>query len=114
VTSNDLRREAARREQEAAARVADAARLRAEARGLRGLLMPLVEMSRRVWAGPAATEFEHDVAIHDRTLGREADLIETVAADFEQLARRQRAEAAELRRRAEEAEIAAVAPPGAA
>lgn len=113
MTPYDLRREADRKEREATARIADAARLRSQATGLRGLLRPLIGMSQRVWTGPAATDFESNIAAHDLALGFEADRLVAVAAGFEQMARELRAEATELRQRAAAAEIAAAAIAGA-
>lgn len=114
MTPYELRREADRREKEAAANAAASARLRAEAAGLRGLLRPLIGLSEGVWTGPAAADFEARVVSHDAALGAQADRICAAATEVERTARRRRAEAAELRQRADAAEAVASAPQGVA
>lgn len=84
----------------------DADRLRAEASGLSGLLEPLLAMSRAAWVGPAADEFETNVAHHGRSLAEQSALIMRIAAELDDRAVRLRSESADLRARAAAAEIA--------
>lgn len=88
----------------------DARRLRAQAAVLRDLLDPLVPMSQRVWAGPAATEFEGQVRAHIGRLNQQADVLDRIAGDFETAATARLREAADLRSSA--AVLAASVSPG--
>jgi erythromycin esterase-like protein len=88
----------------------DAARLRVEVAGLPDLLEPLIAMSRSVWRGPAADEFELNVAQHSRILSEQSTQIVRLAAELEERATRLRREAASLRDQAVAAEAAALLP----
>lgn len=102
----ELRRLAERKLVESGATAADADRLRAEAAALRGLLEPLITMSREVWAGPAAAEFEADLTRNGRQLDEECARINRIAADLDERARRLRLDAATLREQASVVETA--------
>lgn len=59
-----------------------AGRLRAIAGGLHGLLAPLVGMSRRVWKGPAADDFEVMAGRHGRIVDEQSARIGRIAGEF--------------------------------
>ena len=103
----ELRRLAERKLVESGAMAADADRLRAEAAALRGLLEPLVTISREVWSGPAAAEFEADVVRHGSRLDEECGRVIRIAAELDERARLLRLDATSLREQASVAEAAA-------
>ena len=94
MTSSELRRLADHKVSESYSLVRDADRLRSQAVGLHGLLNPLITMSKRVWVGPAATDFETECAWHAGRVDDQAVRIARIAGELEQ-------QAEELRRQAE-------------
>jgi len=113
MNPSELRRLADRKTAEATDCVVDAAQIRQQATGLRGLLDPLVPMSQRVWTGPAAEDFESQVRTQSGILNEEADRLIDLAGDLERRAAGLRAEAADLRVRAANAEVVAAGAMGA-
>jgi len=101
MTPEQLRSLAARRRAEAAELHTDAARLRSQAELLTGLLDPLVPISQRVWRGPAAIEFENQVRVHAGRVNEQAQLLESVAADFDRIAGKKEQEDRQLRAQAD-------------
>jgi hypothetical protein len=57
-------------------------------------------MSRRVWRGPAANEFEDQVRTYAGRVNQQAQSLNAVAADFDRLAGRKESEAGDMRTRA--------------
>jgi len=114
MTPSELRRLADRKTADASDCEADAARIRQQAAALRGLLDPLIPMSQRVWTGPAAEDFERQVRVQGGLLEEEADRLLSVASDLERRAIGLRAEVADLRVRAANAEVVATGVPGVA
>lgn len=116
MTSAELRRLAERKLAEASALAADADRLRAQAAALRGLLEPIVPMSRRVWVGPAAEDFEANARLHLQQIDLQALRLMRIAGEFNGEADRLRRQAAalqrqaNLQRQAETAEAAVASP----
>ena len=78
----------------------DAARLRAQADELGGLLDPLIPMSQRVWQGPAAVDFENQVRAHAQRVNQQAQVLRAAAVDFDRDAGRKEQEAIRLRAQA--------------
>lgn len=113
MTSFEMRRKAARHRATADALVTAAGRIRTIAVSVRGILGDVVAASRRVWQGPAASNFEARAAAADRDLRSQADLLVTTANDFVEEAADLRAAAASLERAADQqdAEAAAAAAP---
>jgi uncharacterized protein YukE len=103
----ELRRLARHRDADAVGLAADADRTRAQAAALDGLLDPLVPMSQRVWAGPAANDFENEVLTYARRLNAAVLLLRQIAGDFDRQAEVNRREAVLLRARAVAGEMAA-------
>jgi hypothetical protein len=97
-----MRRQAARNRTQAAALDAAAARLHVIADVIRPLLAGLSDHSRRVWRGPAATDFEQRADAADADVRAQAALLVDTAIEFETEARRLRSAATSL-----EAEAAA-------
>lgn len=104
LTPAELRRLADRKAAEASSLSAGAERLRPEAGALRGVLEPLIALSRRVWVGPAASEFEENTRRRGRLLDLQADRLDRIADELADRARRLRSEAATLRAHATAAE----------
>ncbi|MEA2000569.1 MAG: hypothetical protein U9N84_01580 [Actinomycetota bacterium] len=113
MTPAELRHLAAQKLAAADSLAADADRLRSQAAAVRGLLDPLVSMSQRVWAGPAAADFETKVRAHAQQLDGESLRLRQIAGEFDGEARSLHYEAAALRRAADAAELAAAIPVGA-
>ncbi|MCP3993810.1 MAG: hypothetical protein GY722_01925 [bacterium] len=112
MTSDELRRLANQRVATADALGADAARLRSQAAELVGILNPLLPMSRRVWVGPAAEDFESTVRANTVILDQEAQRLCDIAGGLERRARFARGEAAELRARAAAIQVVTAVGPG--
>lgn len=106
MTPEDLRRLAERRLAESRSTSADADRLRVEAASLSGLLEPLVAMSREVWVGPAAAEFEAALGRHGSTLADQANRLVRLAGELDDRVTSLRSEASSLREQAAVAEAA--------
>lgn len=104
MSPGELRRLAERKLGESQSLCADADRLRIEAAALPGLLEPLIVMSHEVWRGPAAVEFEANLAQHSRSLTEHSLQILRIAGEFEDRASGLRREASLLRERATAAE----------
>jgi hypothetical protein len=102
----ELRRLARHRDADAVVLATDADRIRVQAAALDGLLDPLVPMSQRVWAGPAANDFENKVRTYALRLNAAVRLLWQIAGDFEKQAEVNRREAVLLRARAAAAEMA--------
>ena len=113
MTPAEFRRLAGQKESAAAALVADAGRLRAQAAELAGILDPLIPMSQRAWIGPAADDFVDQVRKHSRGLEGEVQRIRSIADDLVRRSDRLRVEAVELRAKATVAEQVAMAQSGA-
>jgi hypothetical protein len=107
MTPAELRGLADRNVADAASLGADAEHLRIQAAALRGVLEPLIVLSRQVWMGPAATEFEQNTRRRGRVLDQQADRLDRIAHELVGRARRLRSEAAALRAQASAAEAAA-------
>ena len=108
----ELRRLADRKLIEAANLEEAAERLRSQAAALRGLLDPLAPMSQRVWAGPAATDFESTARSLSQQVDEQAAQLVRAAVDFDADASQCRRQAARFREQAAAAEVA-TAPVGA-
>jgi hypothetical protein len=114
VTPYQLRQSADRKRTEADALTSSAARLRTTADWFRDLLERVPHQSRRVWQGPAATDFEDRAQAASRELQQQAQVLLSTAAGFDQEAADLRAEARTLEERAaaeEAASGAGSAPP---
>ena len=107
MTPAELRRLATLRMNEAAALESDADRLRVQAAALRGLLDPLVSMSRRVWAGPAAEDFEAKARTNALVVDEQSGRLASIAAELEHQAYRLRREGESLRCQADAAVVTA-------
>ncbi len=116
MTAAQLRGEAARLRARATALVDAAARLQAVAASIRDLMAGVSDVSRRVWQGPVASDFEARADDADRELKRQADTLVATAGEFRIEAASLRDRAAALERQADEQEAAASAtvglPPG--
>lgn len=104
-----MRRAAAEHRARAASLVVAAARLRVIAAAIRPLLSGLSEHSRRVWRGPAASDFEQRADSADADVRAQAALLVDTAVEFEAEARRLRAAAASLEAGAAAADALATA-----
>lgn len=102
MTPHQLRQLADRNRAEADALTASAARLRTTAESFRDLLEGIPDQSRRVWQGPAATDFEDKAQAADRDLRQQAQVLLSTASDFDR-------EAADLRAAARGLEVRAAA-----
>lgn len=109
MTSAELRRLADQKMVESNALRRDADRLRLQAAVLRGLLDPLAAISQRVWAGPAATDFEEKSAAHARQVDEQAERLRRIAGEFDDRSRRLRRDAEALRSQARVVDAAAAA-----
>ncbi len=67
--------------------------LRSVARSIDGLLSGIAGLSRMVWQGPAATDFEQEAEMQSRSVDQQADELGAEAAGLESKASRLRAEA---------------------
>ena len=109
MTSTELRRLANEKMVKANALSRDADRIRVQAATLRGLLGSVVSISKGVWVGPAATDFEEQCAMRARQVDDQARELRRFAGELDQRARRFREEAARLRSQAQAAAAAAAA-----
>jgi uncharacterized protein YukE len=109
MTSYEMRRKAARHRATADALVTAAGRIRTIAVCVRGLLSDVVATSRRVWQGPAASNFEARAASADRDLRAQADVLVATANDFLEEAAHLRSAAASLERAADQKDLEAAA-----
>lgn len=105
----ELRRRATQKRADAAEMEVDSGRLRVQAAALRGLLDPLVGMSRQVWVGPAAQEFESQVRRYGGIVDTQAARLEDIAGELARRAIAARHSAAGLDAQAAAAEAAAAA-----
>ena len=96
MTPYEMRHEASRNRTEARVLEESAQTLRALDGSIRGLLSDIARISRRVWQGPAATQFEHEAEIQSRNVDQQADEIANEARAFETRAAQLRAEANRL------------------
>ena len=96
MTPYEMRQKAYRNRTEANVLEESAQILRTVAGSIRGLLSDLVGISRTVWQGPAATQFEEEAELQSRSLDGEADSIVAEATDFDQRAGQLRSEANRL------------------
>lgn len=96
MTPYEMRHTASRSRTEARVLEESAQTLRAVAASIRGLLSGIAGMSRTVWQGPAATQFEHEAEIQSRNVDQQADEIANEAGAFEKRAAHLRAEASRL------------------
>lgn len=93
MTPQEMRHKAARNRTEARVLDESAQTLRSVAGSIRGLLSGIAGLSRTVWQGPAATDFEREAEVQSRDVDLQADLITAEAASFESKANRLRSEA---------------------
>lgn len=117
MTPNEMRQQAYRYRTEANVLEESAQVLRAVAASVRGLLSGIAGVSRMVWQGPAATEFEQEAEQQSRNLDGQADEINGEAAAFDSKASSLRSSANWLiheasRIEAQQAAAAAALPPG--
>lgn len=96
MTPHEMRHSASRNRTEARVLEESAQTLRAVAGSIRGLLSGIAGISRTVWQGPAATQFEHEAEIQSRNVDRQADEIASEANAFDRRAAQLRAEANRL------------------
>lgn len=87
--------------------VADADRLRVQAAALQGLLAPLVSISKRVWVGPAASDFEAKVRSSGEAVDAQASRLRSIATELDRKAADARRLAATMDAEAMVAEAAA-------
>jgi uncharacterized protein YukE len=113
LTPYQLRQLADRKRAEADALTASASRLRTTADSFRDLLEGIPDQSRRVWQGPAATDFEDRAQAAARDLSQQAQVLSSTAIGFDRESADLRAEARVLDMRAA-AEEAATIPGGSA
>ena len=96
MTPQEMRHKASRCRTEARVLDESAQTLRSVAGAIRGLLSGISGLSRTVWQGPAATEFERQADRQSRDVDQQADLISAEAAAFESKATGLRSEANRL------------------
>ena len=108
MTPYELRQLADRKRAEADALMASASRLRRTADSFRDLLEGIPDQSRRVWQGPAATDFEGKAQAAASDLRQQAQVLSTTAIGFDREAAGLRAEAHVLDMRAAAEEATAV------
>jgi len=108
VTAYQLRQQADRKRAEADALTASASRLRTTADSFRDLLKGVTDQSRRVWQGPAATDFEDRAQAANRDLRQQAQALLSTATGFDREAVELRAAASALDLRAAAEEAASV------
>lgn len=96
MTPYEMRHEASRNRTEARVLEESAQTLRAVAGSIRGLLSGIAGVSRTVWQGPAATQFEQEAEIQSRNVDEQADEIANEARAFEARAAHLQAEANRL------------------
>lgn len=108
MTPYQLRQLADRKRAAADALQSSAARLRTTADSFRDLLEGIPDQSRRVWQGPAATDFEYKAQAADGDLRQQAQVLSNTAIGFDREAAELRAAARALDMRAAAEEAAAV------
>lgn len=104
-----MRDQAARNRTEANVLDDSARTLRSVASSIDGLLSGIAGMSRMVWQGPAAIQFEAEAELQSRNLNEQADILEGEAAGFESRAAELRSAANWLIAEANRLEAAAAA-----
>jgi len=109
MTPSQMRNQAARNRTEANVLDESARTLRSVALSIDGLLSGVAGMSRMVWQGPAATQFEGQAEMHSRNLNEQADVLEGEAGGFESRAASLRSNANWLIAEAARLEAAAAA-----
>jgi hypothetical protein len=92
MTPYEMRQKASRNRTEARVLEEAAQTLRSVAGSIRGLLSGIAGISRTVWQGPAATQFEREAEIQSRNVDQQADEIAGEAAAFESIAAQLRAD----------------------
>ncbi|NND02439.1 MAG: hypothetical protein HKN91_06595 [Acidimicrobiia bacterium] len=93
MTPSQMRNQAARNRTEANVLDESARTLRSVAASIDGLLSGIAGMSRMVWQGPAATQFEEEAELHSRNVNEQADVLNGEAGGFESRARSLRSDA---------------------
>jgi uncharacterized protein YukE len=83
MTPYEMRQQAYRYRTEANVLEESAQILRSVAGSVRGLLSGIAGISRMVWQGPAATQFEEEAVLQSRNLDQQADEISGEAAGFD-------------------------------
>ncbi len=111
-----MRQQASRRRTEARVLEESAQTLRSVAGSIDGLLSGIAGLSRMVWQGPAATDFEQEAEMQSRSVDQQAAELDAEAAAFASKANRLRTEANWLiheasRIEAQQAARAAALPP---
>ena len=114
MTPTQMRSQAARNRTEANVLDESARTLRSVATSIDGLLSGIAGMSRMVWQGPAATQFEEEAEMHSRNLNDQAGILDGEAGGFESRARALRSDANWLIAEAARIEAAAAAAAAAA
>lgn len=109
MTPSQMRDQAARNRTEANVLDDSARTLRSVASSIDGLLSGIAGMSRMVWQGPAAIQFEAEAELQSRNLNEQADILEGEAAGFESRAAELRSAANWLIAEANRLEAAAAA-----
>lgn len=113
MTPYEMRQQAYRYRREANVLEESAQVLRSVAASVRGLLSGIAGISRMVWQGPAATEFEQEAEVQSRKLDGQADEVSGEAGGFDSKAASLRSTATWLLHEAAriEAEQAVTVPP---
>jgi len=96
MTPTEMRHAASRKRTEVRVLEESAHSLRAVAGSIRGLLSGIAGISRTVWQGPAATQFEREAEAQSRNVDQQADEIASEAGALETRADQLRAEASRL------------------
>lgn len=100
-----MRQQASRHRREAKVLDESAQTLRSVARSIDGLLSGIAGLSRMVWQGPAATDFEQEAEMQSRSVDQQADELDAEAAVLESQANRRRTEATWLIHEASRIEV---------
>jgi hypothetical protein len=93
MTPTEMRHAASRKRSEARVLEESAQTLRVVAGSIRGLLSGIAGISRTVWQGPAATQFEREAEAQSRNVDQQADEIASEAGALETKADQLRTEA---------------------
>ncbi len=96
MTPYEMRQKASRYRTEARVLEESAHTLRSVATSIRGLLSDIAGISRTVWQGPAASQFEYEAEAQSRNVDQQADEIAGEASSFESRASQLRSEANRL------------------
>ena len=114
MTPYQMRQQATRNRTEANVLDDSARTLRSVASSIDGLLSGIAGMSRMVWQGPAASQFEEEAEEHSRIVDEQAGVLRGEADGFETRASSLRSQASWLMSEAAriEAETAAIYAPG--